>query len=132
MPRFAEREVLILTAITTALVTLLTFFSSGRDWATTLLTVPFVAVRSLASKSVVSSPVFTVTVNAPPTVAAAVELSSGAGDVVSKVTSALVALLARLREIPGVAEVESRLVFDVTIRTTGQEVPATARMISRA
>lgn len=39
-------------------------------------------------------------------------------------------LVARLRGIPGVAEVETRLVFDVTVRAAGQGVPATARMIS--
>lgn len=39
-------------------------------------------------------------------------------------------LLSRVSGIPGVAEAEARLVFDVTILAPGQEVPATARMIS--
>ena len=54
----------------------------------------------------------------------------GLADVFSSLERAPDPLLTRLREIPGVAEAEARLVFDVTVRAPGQEVPATARMIS--
>ncbi len=43
MKRFAEREILILTAVTTLLVGALTLLTTGGDWAATLLTVPLVA-----------------------------------------------------------------------------------------
>jgi putative ABC transport system permease protein len=51
-------------------------------------------------------------------------------DVFSSLERAPDPLAGRLREIPGVTEVETRLVFDVAVRAPGQQVPGTARMIS--
>ena len=49
MRQFAEREVLILTAITTGMVALLTLFTSQGDWVTTALMLPLVASVSFWS-----------------------------------------------------------------------------------
>ncbi len=52
------------------------------------------------------------------------------GDVFASLTRAPLALLPRIEAIPGVAEVEPRVVVDVTLDVPGLSAPATGRLIS--